>query len=651
MSPIPHALPRKEGLPWLRALTSVVRYDHTVSTVNKSPNRGTESLRAPLIKLEDRSTENPMEYPSVTTELPGPRSAELFARTDGALSGALTDHDEVPFVESRKRGWIIEDADGNTFADHVSAWGSTPLGANPPEVLAAVHAAQERYGMEISDYVHNEESVLLSERLAEIAPTGVTRSAFAVSGTLAVEAGVKLAREATGRPMILTFHGQYHGESTYLTAGASSDLAEVTTQSAQYVAGLVFAPYPNAFRAPFHWGPGPYDDTMFADFIEDWLLVHQVEPEQIAGVLIEPVLGEGGILIPSQAFWDRLMAMCRRWGWKLILDEVQTCMGRCGPMFACQRWDGLDPDILLLDEIFAVGDEDFQRQCMGTLKGFQDRGKTILFVSHSPPAVQTICHRACLLDHGRLMYDGDVDSAFTEYRRLTASPEDAVARPSSAGAAPGADPDFAWHRLATGGKWSEEGRWTYDFLRDAGLTPDQYVLEVGCGSLASASLLLRYMHRGHYWGFEKDMALYVAGVQVELPRAGVWAEWGHFLVNDEFDLSGSPHEFDIAIAPSFFRRLTLNRVGRCVAGVLRKLRPGGRFFAAFAENPDPADFDPIVAADGARTYSDREPFHYTYGMLAAIVESLGGTIERVDARSHPRGDSVVAIGRARPSVR
>ncbi len=183
----------------------------------------------------------------------------------------------------------------------------------------------------------------------------MTRSAFAVSGTLAVEAGVKLAREATGRPMILTFHGQYHGESTYLTAGASSDLAEVTTQSAQYVAGLVFAPYPNAFRAPFHWGPGPYDDTMFADFIEDWLLVHQVEPEQIAGVLIEPVLGEGGILIPSQAFWDRLMAMCRRWGWKLILDEVQTCMGRCGPMFACQRWDGLDPDILLLGKGFAGG--------------------------------------------------------------------------------------------------------------------------------------------------------------------------------------------------------------------------------------------------------------------------------------------------------
>ncbi|MEX2439483.1 MAG: aminotransferase class III-fold pyridoxal phosphate-dependent enzyme [Actinomycetota bacterium] len=296
-----------------------------------------------------------IEYPSVSTDLPGPRSAALFARTDRVLSGALTDHDEVPFVESRKRDWIIEDADGNTYADHVSAWGSTPLGATPPEVIAAVSEAQARYGMEISDYIHNEESVLLSERLAEIAPRGITRSQFSVSGTLAVEAGVKLAREATGRPMILTFHGQYHGETTYLTAGASSDLAEVTTQNAQYVAGLVFAPFPNAFRAPFHRGPGPYDDTMYADFIEDWLLVHQVEPEQIAGVLIEPVLGEGGILMPSQAFWDRLTGMCKRWGWKLILDEVQTGMGRCGPMFACQRWENLDPDILLLGKGFAGG--------------------------------------------------------------------------------------------------------------------------------------------------------------------------------------------------------------------------------------------------------------------------------------------------------
>lgn len=292
--------------------------------------------------------------PQVRTELPGPRSRELFEAADRVMIGSLTDHDEIPFVESRKVDSIIEDVDGNTFADHVSAWGSTPLGATPPEVLAAVEEAQRRYGMEISDYIPSEPAIRLAERLVEIAPAGITRAANGLSGTLAVEAGVKLAREATGRPMILTFYGQYHGETTYLTAGASTDLSEVTTQSAQYVAGLVFAPYPNRFRAPFHRGPGPFDDTLYLDYLEEWVLVHQVEPEQIAGVLIEPVLGEGGILIPSQAFWDRLQELCRRWGWKLVLDEVQTCMGRCGTMFASELW-GLEPDIVLLGKGMAGG--------------------------------------------------------------------------------------------------------------------------------------------------------------------------------------------------------------------------------------------------------------------------------------------------------
>jgi 4-aminobutyrate aminotransferase-like enzyme len=292
--------------------------------------------------------------PHVRTTLPGPRSRELLEHLDRVVIASMADHDEVPFVEARKIDWLIEDVDGNTYVDHCSAWGSTPLGATPDRVQRALEDAQRRYGMEITDYIPNEAALALAQRLVEIAPPSLTRVAYSVSGTLAVESGVKLAREATGRPMILTFYGQYHGEGTYLTAGASTDLAEVTSESAQYVAGLVFAPYPNRFRAPFHRGPGPFDDSMYLDYLEDWVLVHQVEPQQIAGVLIEPVLGEGGILVPSQEFWDRLNALCRTWGWKLILDEVQTCMGRCGTMFACERW-GLEPDVMLLGKGFAGG--------------------------------------------------------------------------------------------------------------------------------------------------------------------------------------------------------------------------------------------------------------------------------------------------------
>lgn len=293
-------------------------------------------------------------WPQVSTELPGPKSQALFDRMDKVAAAPMQDHDEAPFVEVRKEGSLIVDADDNVFSDLVSGWGAAPFGTTHNAVTDAVIAAQKRYGMEIFDYVQSDVAVEFAEKLVAIAPPGITRAMASLSGTLAVETGVKLARESTGRPMILVFHGQYHGEATYLTASVSSDLAEVNSTNSSYVGGLVFAPYPQQFRAPFHRGPGPYDDTLYMDFIEEWLLVHQVEPEQIAGVLIEPVLGEGGIHIPSAAFWERLSAACRRWGWKLILDEVQTGMGRCGAVFASEYWD-LRPDIVLLGKGITAG--------------------------------------------------------------------------------------------------------------------------------------------------------------------------------------------------------------------------------------------------------------------------------------------------------
>jgi ABC-type polysaccharide/polyol phosphate transport system ATPase subunit/SAM-dependent methyltransferase len=304
----------------------------------------------------------------------------------------------------------------------------------------------------------------------------------------------------------------------------------------------------------------------------------------------------------------------------------------------------LDPDVLLLDEIFAVGDEEFQRQCMGTLESFLEAGKTILFVSHSAAAVQAICRRVCVLERGQLRFDGDVDSGLTEYRRLNAaSPHQALGTETEPATAASGE-EKSWHRLATGGRWEEEGAWVFDFLRRQGLRPDQYVLDVGCGSLAAAARLLPFMDQSHYWGFEKNAELFVAGVQIELPRAGVRAERGHFIVNDDFDLSSSPHAFDLAIASSLLRRLPLNAIARCFASVIRKLAPGGRFFVAFAE-PGTDPFAPRVQSDGTTTQGDRPPYHYDFGVLARLAELAGGRAERLPDGSHPRGDSIVAITR------
>jgi ABC-type polysaccharide/polyol phosphate transport system ATPase subunit/SAM-dependent methyltransferase len=308
----------------------------------------------------------------------------------------------------------------------------------------------------------------------------------------------------------------------------------------------------------------------------------------------------------------------------------------------------LRPDILLLDEVFAVGDEDFQRRCMKTMEEFGARGTTVVFVSHAPEAVRAVCQRVCVLDGGRVVYDGSVGGGLEHYHALMQATEarrvDAdrpAPRPSEATEA---ELDVAWHRRALGGRWAESGAWQYEFLREQGLVPSQYVLDLGCGSLAAARHLLPFMEPAHYWGFEIDRALFDAGVTIELARAGVPAERGHFIVNDRFDLGDCPYRFDVAIANSFFRRLSLNRIARCVAATMAKLKPGGRLFATWFDNPNPSDFRPMARPGRVVSYSDGEPFHYSYEMIARACELLGCRAERVEPRCpHPRGESVLVI--------
>ncbi len=302
----------------------------------------------------------------------------------------------------------------------------------------------------------------------------------------------------------------------------------------------------------------------------------------------------------------------------------------------------LDPEILLLDEIFAVGDEEFQRQCMATLQSFLAAGRTILFVSHSGAAVQAICRRVCVLEAGELRYDGEVDGGLAEYRRLNAqSPHQAL---GTARHDAQADAGRPVPSPATG-PWAEHGAWVFDFLRRQGLQPSHYVLDVGCGSLAAAVHLLPFMEQSHYWGFDRSVELFVAGVQVELPRAGVRPERGHFVLNDDFNLSEIPHTFDLAVSSLFLRRLSLNSIARGFAAVTRKLSPGGRFFVSWTDVAGADALSPKEWPDGSTTWPDREPYHYSFEMLRSIAEITGGRAERLTDDSHPRGERLMVITR------
>ncbi len=302
----------------------------------------------------------------------------------------------------------------------------------------------------------------------------------------------------------------------------------------------------------------------------------------------------------------------------------------------------LDPDLLLLDEVFAVGDESFQRQCMRTMERFRAEGRTILFVSHSPQAVKSVCERLCLLDGGHLLFDGPVSPGLEEYHRVLAD-----TAPVARSRTRDATDEGGWHRMVPGGHWAEGGQWAFDLLRQEGLEPRHFVLDVGCGSFATARHLLAFLEDKHLWGFEPDHARFRAGFVFELPKAGLEVERGHYLVNDSFDLSIIPYQFDFVVAEGLFSRLTLNRIARCLGSVARVLKPTGRFLASWYESHAPTPFEPMERG-GFRTSADAEPFHYPFAVLAELCQAVGLRAERIaPARPHPRGESALMITQAR----
>jgi len=309
----------------------------------------------------------------------------------------------------------------------------------------------------------------------------------------------------------------------------------------------------------------------------------------------------------------------------------------------------LDPDILLLDEIFAVGDADFQQRCMATVKRFMDEGKTIIFVSHAPSSIRSICRRVCVLEEGALAFDGDVEEGLAFYDNLLAVRAAHEHKFRSAAVDPleidEAELERAPHRTVPGGHWREKGDWQFAFLRAQGLEPHHHVLDVGCGSLAAAIHLVPFVEHGHYWGVERNYALLDAGMRIELRHAGVDRERAYFLHTDTFDLSVIPDRFDFALADSLFAYLPFNNVARCIAGVVRTLKPSGRFYTTWFENPDAANFEPISHANGVITYPDREPYHYPFSLVEVVCDAVGAKVERVDGSTHPRGESVLVISR------
>ena len=282
-----------------------------------------------------------MKTPHVRTELPGPKARAILER-DAPVSSPSYPRD-CPFVISHGRGVEVWDVDGNRFLDFAAGIAVCSTGHAHPQVVKAIKDAADKFLHISSDYWH-EGFVRLAERLAELAPMGEPAMSFlAQSGTESVEGALKLARYVTGRPRFIGFLGGFHGR----TMGALAVTSSKSTQQRGFfptMPGVTHVPYPNSYRPLF---AGADQGQAVLDYIEQVLFPGSVPPTDVAAILVEPIQGEGGYLVPPDGFLPGLRALCDRHEILLIFDEVQAGVGRTGRMFACQHW-GVAPDIMTL---------------------------------------------------------------------------------------------------------------------------------------------------------------------------------------------------------------------------------------------------------------------------------------------------------------
>jgi 4-aminobutyrate aminotransferase len=281
--------------------------------------------------------------PDVRTPLPGPDATRLIERDAVAMSPSFTR--AYPFVMDRGAGCWVTDVDGNTFLDFTAGIAVCATGHAHPRVVEAITDQAGRFlHMSGTDFYYRVE-IELAERLAgRMMPGLPARVFFTNSGAEAVEGAMKLARYATGRPNFLAFIGAFHGR----TMGALSLTASKATQRRRFAPLL-----PSVFHAPYPSPARGTDTDETLGRIEE--LFHTVmPPESVAAVFVEPVLGEGGYLIPPADFLPRLRELTELHGILLVTDEVQSGMGRTGRLLAAEHWD-VQADVVCLAKGIASG--------------------------------------------------------------------------------------------------------------------------------------------------------------------------------------------------------------------------------------------------------------------------------------------------------
>ena len=275
-----------------------------------------------------------MKIPNIKIKPPGPKAKAIVEKDQRYTAPAYGR--VYPLVVKEGRGMVIEDVDGNLFLDFMAGIAVASTGHSHPKVVKAIEE-QARKLLHIcgSDFYY-EPMAELAEKLSRIAPGRSSKKVFLTnSGTETIEAAFKLARFATKRNHVIAFLGAFHGR----TMGALSFTASRSSHRAHFSPLL-----PDIHHAPYGQ----------ANYLEQVLFRYEVTPEEVAAIFVEPILGEGGYIVPSPEFLPRLKELCQRHGILLVVDEIQSGFGRTGKMFACEHW-GVEPDILCAAKGIASG--------------------------------------------------------------------------------------------------------------------------------------------------------------------------------------------------------------------------------------------------------------------------------------------------------
>jgi 4-aminobutyrate aminotransferase len=291
------------------------------------------------------------KLPHLITALPGPKAKQLVDRDHHVVSPSYTR--DYPLVAKTGRGATVEDVDGNTFLDFAAGIAVVATGHCHPEVVAAIQKqAAELIHMSGTDFYYPN-LVDLAEKLASITPgKGAKRVYFGNSGAEAIEAAIKLVKFHTKRDKLIAFHGAFHGR----TMGALSLTASRAVQRKGFgtlLSGVFHMPFPDTYRGTYGIRPEQASADCLS-YLENELFRRRVDPDEVAGIFIEPIQGEGGYLPAPPEFLQGLQRICRKHGILLVADEVQSGMGRTGKWWASDH-AGIEPDIICTAKGIASG--------------------------------------------------------------------------------------------------------------------------------------------------------------------------------------------------------------------------------------------------------------------------------------------------------